>query len=85
MPSIQLQGTFGALVIAVDPRGGAGCLTRSTLMVDDDQSPLYGALAALESLVLAHACEGVDAQSQAYLRGLETAYDACVNNLGDDE
>lgn len=35
---------------------------------------------AIESLVLAHACAGIDVCSEAYIEGLETAIDACVNN-----
>jgi hypothetical protein len=37
-------------------------------------------LDAVESLVLAHACAGVDVQSTPYLIGLETALKAIVNN-----
>jgi hypothetical protein len=40
------------------------------------------ALDAIESLVLAHACAGVDVASPAYIEGIETAVDACLNNLG---
>ena len=36
---------------------------------------------AIESLVLAHACAGIDVSSPDYLEGLETALEACANNL----
>jgi hypothetical protein len=39
------------------------------------------ALDALESLILAHACEGIDVASEAYQNGIQTALDACANNL----
>ena len=39
------------------------------------------ALDALESLILAHACEGIDVASEAYQNGVQTALDACANNL----
>lgn len=35
---------------------------------------------ALESLLLAHACAGVDIESPAYLEGLETALEAIANH-----
>jgi hypothetical protein len=36
-------------------------------------------LDAIESLVLAHACAGLDIESPAYLQGLETAVEAVFN------
>ena len=40
------------------------------------------AMDAIESLVLGHACAGVDVASPAYIEGIETAGEACCNNLG---
>jgi hypothetical protein len=34
----------------------------------------------MESIVLAHACAGVDVESSAYAEGLETALDAIANH-----
>jgi hypothetical protein len=39
------------------------------------------AIDAIESLILAHAVAGVDIESPAYMEGIETAVDACFNNL----
>ena len=39
------------------------------------------ALDALESLILTHACEGIDVASKAYQNGVQTALDALANNL----
>jgi hypothetical protein len=39
------------------------------------------AMDAVEALVLAHACAGVDVASPAYTEGLETAVEACWNRL----
>lgn len=39
------------------------------------------AIDGLESLILAHACAGVDVESPAYLEGIETAVDAIANRL----
>jgi hypothetical protein len=43
---------------------------------------VYYGLQAIESMVLAHACAGVDVESHAYIEGLETAVDAVLNNEG---
>ena len=39
------------------------------------------AVDVLESIVLAHACAGVDVKSRAYQEGLETALDAISSNI----
>ena len=36
---------------------------------------------ALESLILAHACEGIDITEQTYMNGIKTALDAIANNM----
>jgi hypothetical protein len=36
---------------------------------------------ALESLILAHACEGVDVQAPAYVQGIEAALESLENQL----
>jgi len=40
-----------------------------------------GAVDALESLILAHACAGIDVSSKKYQEGVVTALDAIDNNL----
>jgi len=39
------------------------------------------AIDGLESLILAHACAGIDITSPAYLEGIETAEAAIGNNF----
>jgi len=39
------------------------------------------ATAGLESLILAHACAGVDVKSPAYLEGIEMAVEAITNRF----
>jgi hypothetical protein len=39
------------------------------------------AVDGLESLILAHACAGVDIESPAYIEGIETAVEAIANHL----
>lgn len=41
------------------------------------------AIDGLESLILAHACAGIDITTPAYLEGIESAVDAISNNFGD--
>jgi hypothetical protein len=52
---------------------------------DDDEvarDELYdAAMDAVESMVLAHAIAGIDVSSPAYLEGIETAVQACSNNI----
>ena len=42
---------------------------------------LETAVDVIESLVLAHACAGVDIQTPAYVKGIETTVEALANNL----
>jgi hypothetical protein len=37
------------------------------------------AIDGLESLILAHACAGIDVESPAYIEGIETAVEAIAN------
>lgn len=41
------------------------------------------AMNAIESLILAHAIGGVDVESPAYIKGIQTAVDAIYNHYGD--
>jgi len=53
-----------------------------SLSIDGEESAAYNtALDALESLILAHASEGIDVTSEAYQNGVQTALDAIANNL----
>ncbi|MCE9554679.1 MAG: hypothetical protein K8T91_15085 [Planctomycetes bacterium] len=46
-----------------------------------DRLKFNGALDAVESLVLARACAGIDVNSPAYLEGIETAINALGNEF----
>jgi hypothetical protein len=43
--------------------------------------PYNAAIDGLESLILTHACVGVDVQAPAYIEGIETAVEAIANHL----
>lgn len=42
---------------------------------------LHGAVHAIESVILGHACAGIDIGSDAYVAGLDSAVEAILNNL----
>jgi len=46
------------------------------------KDPIYNAaMDAIESIILAHVCAGVDVLDPGYIEGIETAVEACGNNL----
>lgn len=51
-----------------------------------EDNPVYrlqynGAIDGITSLILAHACAGINVESPAYLEGIETAIQAAASNL----
>jgi hypothetical protein len=36
---------------------------------------------ALESIIMAHACAGIDIESSAYIEGIETSVQSCADNI----
>jgi|CXWL01.1.fsa_nt_gi hypothetical protein len=67
------------LTVMVEP-GGVG-ETVSTLFKADDNDETNAAFSALESLILACACEGIDIGSKKFRSAIATAHDAIINNL----
>jgi len=70
------------IVVKVNP-DSSGSITSS--LHDDDEiifCDYNHAIGGLESLILAHACAGVDIKSAAYIEGIKAAVDAITNNLG---
>lgn len=57
---------------------GGGTITSSMCSSEDSQAS-RDALDSIESLILAHACAGVDIESPAYLEGIEVAVEAIWN------
>ncbi len=65
-----------------DTRGRrSGSVTSSLHSSDADDDQFNAAMDAVESLVLAHACAGIDVTETRYVAGLRTCIDACENNL----
>lgn len=69
--------------ITVDfERGEGGDISSIMKNTDDEDDIEYNAaIDGIESLILAHACAGVDIESAAYIEGIQTAVEACANNL----
>ena len=74
-------GVYG---ITVFLSGHGGGTIRSELHHPKDGPEATAAIDALESLILAHACAGIDITSPAYLEGIETAVDAITNHGGEE-
>jgi hypothetical protein len=76
---------FG-IEVALD---GKGAGTIKSDLIDDadlenpkdavDVTEYTAAVNAIESLILAHACAGIDISSLAYIEGIETAVDKVLN------
>ena len=83
MRTIKLP-CFG-IIVEVFPEGGGRI--SSGLRDPEDESDVKYITAGntLESLILAHACAGVDIESNAYVMGIETAieviFNDCVNQF----
>jgi len=71
MAMISIETSYGTVEVTVVDKCGA--ITVPLLWGDTAQDP---ALGAVVSLILAHACEGVDVGSAEYARGINVALDA---------
>jgi hypothetical protein len=49
--------------------------------LEGDTGEFYAVVDTIESLLLAHACAGLDIGSEVYVAGLNTAIEAIANNL----
>ena len=70
---------FGIIIELID---NGGKIT-GDLKDGSDDAELTAAMDAIESLILAHACAGVDVASPGLRpEGIETAVETCWNKLG---
>ena len=76
MRTIQLP-CYG-ITVTREGKGGT-CISELHENVSKRNKQYHAAIDALESLILAHACAGVDIETPAYLEGIETAVEAVVN------
>ena len=61
-------------------RDGNGGSIISDLHIDPNDIAYESAIDGLESLILAHACSGINTKTSAYLEGIETAVEAIAHN-----
>jgi hypothetical protein len=65
-----------------DARGRrSGSITSSLHTSEEDADEFNAAMDAVESMVLAHACAGIDVIDPRYVEGVRTCVEACANNL----
>jgi len=70
------------IVINMNEQGGGGIASAD--LQDEDATPEYhAAVDGLLSLVLAHACGGIDVRCPAYLEGIEVAVEYIGNAYGE--
>lgn len=80
MTTIDLK-VFG-IVVTLDGKGGGKIVSdlKETDGLQEDVA--YNcAMDGIESLILAHACAGVDIAAPAYIQAIETAAQACADNM----
>jgi hypothetical protein len=64
--------------IVYDKESPSSASISSSLHSDDEYN---AGIDAIESVVLAHHCSGIDVTSEGYLSGLESALESCANNI----
>lgn len=64
--------------ITITINNGAGKIT-SDLYSYSSSKPYRKAIDVMESLILAHACAGIDVGSNAYIQGIEVVFDKIAN------
>jgi hypothetical protein len=64
---------FGIVIYLNGPPGKQSGTLHSDLHEKKESNQLMAAIDALESIILAHACEGIDVKSPAYVCGIEIA------------
>jgi hypothetical protein len=94
MKTIELP-CYGFVIELSDDGNSGSVKSRLSSKMDDEpftQSPMdfvsdesldeyHFYVNAIESLVLAHACAGIDIESPAYIEGIETTVEAVANKL----
>ena len=81
METIELP--ICGLVLQVDRENPGGGSIQSDLheIEATGTTRFNAAMDGIESLILAHACAGIDVTTPAYLEGIETAVQSCANNI----
>lgn len=80
MKAIEIKFRSDWFRLEIDEKTGAGRIEsnlKTGLPVDRDYD---AAIDGVESLILAHACAGIDVTAKKYVRGIETACEAITDN-----
>jgi len=87
-PPVEVRLPCFGMVVRLERPSSATVARAGTIASDlidacgpECNEPSRAAFHAIESLVLAHACAGLDIASPAYIEGIETAVEAIVNNV----
>lgn len=75
-----LFGMIGIMLTSPDAEGKRTGTISTTFRHPDAEGEEDPALDAIESLLLAHACAGVDVESDAYIEGINTTLESIENN-----
>lgn len=89
MKIIKFSKTYMNVVIEVDDElhiitSNLHVETPSIIEDPYDDDLYNAAIDGLESLILAHSCEGIDILDQRYINGIVTTIDAIAQEFGDD-
>jgi hypothetical protein len=70
------------LIVVLQEAGSITSTLKDFMLMDDgsEEERLRGSIDAIESLVLGHACAGIDVEDPKYIAGLQTTIDAISNN-----
>jgi hypothetical protein len=68
--------------IKVKVQDGGGTVETNLYDSQDDTEILWqSGLDGITSLILAHACIGIDVEDERYVEGVQTAVEACANSI----
>lgn len=86
MRTIRLQDCFNIVVTLFQTNGvhRYGTIESNLKVFDEDSAEpddFTCAMDAIESVILAHACAGVDIEDAKYVEGLRTSINAIANKL----
>ena len=80
MNKVIKTGVFG-IEVTVNEDGSGKIISVLRESYDEGDAEYSVAIDGLESLILAHACAGIDITTPAYLEGIEVAVESIANNV----
>lgn len=78
----MIQTNVYGITVILNTEGGGEIFSELRQGMDkSEDTEALAAIDGIESLILAHACAGIDITTPAYLEGIETAVEAIDNNI----